>query len=128
MSNLGPLSFFLGIVATRYVNGLFLSQSSFTNEIISHADIATCNPCFTPFDTKSKLSLNVIMSLTPPSIAVMLVHSSISPSPALILPIRLNKSACLCMILVNHIFWILNVSLGIFKVRILMVCFFAFLC
>ncbi|KAJ9543586.1 hypothetical protein OSB04_023293 [Centaurea solstitialis] len=55
MADLGALSFFLGVAATRSSSGLFLSQSVFAQEIISRASIDTCNPCSTPPDTKSKL-------------------------------------------------------------------------
>ena len=56
MTDLGQLSYFLGIVATRSSSGLFLSQSSFAREILIRTDMASCNPCLTPADTKSKLS------------------------------------------------------------------------
>lgn len=56
MSDLGPLSLILGIAATGSFNGLFLSQSSFAKEILSRPDMASCNLCATPSDTKSKLS------------------------------------------------------------------------
>jgi len=56
MSDLGPLSFFLGISASRSSSGLFLSQTTFAQEILARADMATCNPCSTPADTRSKLS------------------------------------------------------------------------
>ncbi|KAJ9545500.1 hypothetical protein OSB04_025207 [Centaurea solstitialis] len=55
MTDLGALSFFLGVAATRSSSGLFLSQSVFAQEIISRAGMDTCNPCSTPADTKSKL-------------------------------------------------------------------------
>lgn len=56
MSDLGPLSFFLGISATRSSSGLFLAQAAFTQEILARADMVSCNPCSTPTDTKPKLS------------------------------------------------------------------------
>nr|GEW34525.1 putative ribonuclease H-like domain-containing protein [Tanacetum cinerariifolium] len=56
MTNLGSLSYFLGISATRSSSGLFLAQSTFAREIISRAGMDNCNPCRTPVDTKSKLS------------------------------------------------------------------------
>ncbi|KAJ9562193.1 hypothetical protein OSB04_007353 [Centaurea solstitialis] len=56
MSDLGPLSFFLGIAATRSTSGLFLSQSAFAQEILARADMVSCNPCSTPADTKTKLA------------------------------------------------------------------------
>ncbi|KAJ9537125.1 hypothetical protein OSB04_029858 [Centaurea solstitialis] len=58
MSDLGPLSFFLGIAASRSKSGLFLSQSAFAQEILARADMASCNPCSTPADTKTKLAVD----------------------------------------------------------------------
>ncbi|KAJ9544817.1 hypothetical protein OSB04_024524 [Centaurea solstitialis] len=58
MSDLGPLSFFLGIVASRSKSGFFLSQSAFAQEILARADMVSCNPCNTPADTKTKLAVD----------------------------------------------------------------------
>ncbi|KAJ9557675.1 hypothetical protein OSB04_012289 [Centaurea solstitialis] len=58
MSDLGPLSFFLGIAASRSKSGLFLSQSAFAQEILARADMVSCNPCSTPADTKTKLAID----------------------------------------------------------------------
>ncbi|KAJ9558152.1 hypothetical protein OSB04_012766 [Centaurea solstitialis] len=58
MSDLGPLSFFLGIAASRSQSGLFLSQSAFAQEILARADMVSCNPCSTPADTKTKLAVD----------------------------------------------------------------------
>lgn len=55
MSDIRPLSFSLGVFATRNSSGLFLSQSSFAQDILSRADMTECNHCDTPDDTKSKL-------------------------------------------------------------------------
>ena len=56
MKDLGSLSYFLGIVVTRHVGGLFLSQSTYVSEIIARAGMASCKPSATPVDTKQKLS------------------------------------------------------------------------
>ncbi|KAJ9552888.1 LOW QUALITY PROTEIN: hypothetical protein OSB04_016933 [Centaurea solstitialis] len=58
MSDLGPLSFFLGIAASRSKSRLFLSQSAFAQEILARADMVSCNPCSTPADTKIKLAVD----------------------------------------------------------------------
>ncbi|KAJ9565668.1 hypothetical protein OSB04_001634 [Centaurea solstitialis] len=58
MSDLGSLSFFLGIAASRSKSGLFLSQSAFAQEILARADMVSCNPCSTPADTKTKLDVD----------------------------------------------------------------------
>lgn len=56
MTNLGPLSYFLGISVKRHSGGLFLSQSKYAEEIISRANMSSCKAVATPVDTKSKLS------------------------------------------------------------------------
>lgn len=56
MSDLGPLSHFLGIQVTRDHHGLFLSQSQYAKEILSRAKMSSCNPTTTPVDTTGKLS------------------------------------------------------------------------
>lgn len=56
MKDLGPLSYFLGIVMTRHVGGLFLSQSTYASDIIGNDDMASSKPFATSVDTKQKLS------------------------------------------------------------------------
>ncbi|XP_050886112.1 uncharacterized mitochondrial protein AtMg00810-like [Lathyrus oleraceus] len=56
MKDLGPLSYFLGIVIYRHPSGLFLSHSTYASEIIEHAGMASCKPSATLVDTKQKLS------------------------------------------------------------------------
>jgi len=56
MKDLGPLSFFLGIVVTRHTHGLFLSQKQYAAKIIERAGMSNCSSCPTPVDTMSKLS------------------------------------------------------------------------
>jgi hypothetical protein len=56
MKDLGPLSYFLGIVVSRHPGGLFLSQSTYAYEIIERADLTSCKLSATPVDTKQKLS------------------------------------------------------------------------
>ncbi|KAJ9566253.1 LOW QUALITY PROTEIN: hypothetical protein OSB04_002219 [Centaurea solstitialis] len=58
MSDLGSLSFFLGIAASRSKSKLFLSQSAFAQEILARADMVLCNPCNTSADTKTKLAVD----------------------------------------------------------------------
>ncbi|GJV25808.1 ribonuclease H-like domain-containing protein [Tanacetum coccineum] len=55
MTDIGPLNYFLGIVATRTTNGLFLSKSMYATEILERAKMLNCNPCRTPIDTEKKL-------------------------------------------------------------------------
>ncbi|GAU44778.1 hypothetical protein TSUD_27470 [Trifolium subterraneum] len=55
-TDLGPLSYFLGITVTKHADGLFLSQSTYASEIIARAGMASCKPSATPVDTKQKLN------------------------------------------------------------------------
>ncbi|XP_021975221.1 uncharacterized mitochondrial protein AtMg00810-like [Helianthus annuus] len=56
MKDLGPLSHFLGIHVTHQHNRMFLSQQSYTKDIIERVGMHSCKPVATPVDTKSKLS------------------------------------------------------------------------
>ncbi|GKE49235.1 ribonuclease H-like domain-containing protein, partial [Tanacetum coccineum] len=56
MTDLGELSYFISVAATRSSFGLFLSRSSFARDILERANMRKCNSCTTPADTKSKLS------------------------------------------------------------------------
>lgn len=58
MTDLGPLSYFLGISVTREGDSLFLSQKKYAQEILARANMTSCNSAATPVDTKSKLSSN----------------------------------------------------------------------
>ncbi|GJZ65251.1 ribonuclease H-like domain-containing protein [Tanacetum coccineum] len=55
MTDLGSLNLFLGIFAQRSSTGLFLSQSTYAEEILERAHMQKCNPCRTLVDTESKL-------------------------------------------------------------------------
>ncbi|KAJ9551570.1 hypothetical protein OSB04_015615 [Centaurea solstitialis] len=57
MTDLGPLSYFLGISVTRSKGAMFLSQRKYAEDILQRANMSTCKPVTTPVDTKSKLSL-----------------------------------------------------------------------
>ena len=56
MSDDGKLSYFLGIQATYDSKGLFLSQSSYAQDLLLRANLKDCKPISTPVDLKSKLS------------------------------------------------------------------------
>ena len=56
MKDLGVISSFLGVSAKFNEKGLFLSQASYTTEIIQRAGMSDCKPCTTPVDLKSKLA------------------------------------------------------------------------
>ncbi|KAK4350696.1 hypothetical protein RND71_030009 [Anisodus tanguticus] len=57
MKDLGPLSYFLGIVVTRHACGLFLFQRKYVTEIIERAGMSSCKSTSTPVDTKPKLGV-----------------------------------------------------------------------
>lgn len=56
MTDLGPISFFLGIAASRTKKGMLLSQFAFARDILSHPYMLSCNPCSIPTYTNPKLS------------------------------------------------------------------------
>ncbi|KAJ9545524.1 hypothetical protein OSB04_025231 [Centaurea solstitialis] len=68
MTDLGPLSYFLGIAVTRNANSMFLSQRKYIDEIIKRANMETCKPVNTPVDTHSKLSIHTGEPVDDPSL------------------------------------------------------------
>jgi len=56
MKDLGPLSYFPGIVMTRHAGGLLLSQNTNASDIIAHVRMTSCNPSATSVDTMQRLS------------------------------------------------------------------------
>ncbi|GKC79217.1 ribonuclease H-like domain-containing protein [Tanacetum coccineum] len=55
MTDLSTLNYFIGISVTPNVVGMFLSQRKYALELLSQADMSTCNPTRTFADTESKL-------------------------------------------------------------------------
>nr|GEV52420.1 ribonuclease H-like domain-containing protein [Tanacetum cinerariifolium] len=55
MTNLGSLTYFLGIYVKRDSSGMFLSQRKHAVEILERAHMVNCNPSQTLVDTESKL-------------------------------------------------------------------------
>ncbi|XP_021757509.1 uncharacterized protein LOC110722552 [Chenopodium quinoa] len=55
MTDLGKLSYFLGISVTRKKDSMILCQSKYAEEIIHREKMDNCKPVVTPVDTKSKL-------------------------------------------------------------------------
>ncbi|KAJ9554477.1 hypothetical protein OSB04_018522 [Centaurea solstitialis] len=68
MTDLGPLSYFLGVSVTRTANTMFLSQRKYTEAIIKRATMENCKPVATPVDTNSKLSLSAGKPVDDPSL------------------------------------------------------------
>ncbi|XP_071728348.1 uncharacterized mitochondrial protein AtMg00810-like [Rutidosis leptorrhynchoides] len=56
MTDLVPMSYFLGIHATRTASDMFLSQRQYATEIIKRAGMATCHPCRTLVEPGAKLT------------------------------------------------------------------------
>lgn len=56
MTDLGKLSYFLGISVTRTSRSMFLSQKKYAEERIWRAKMTNCKPVATPVDSHSKLS------------------------------------------------------------------------
>jgi hypothetical protein len=56
MSDLGPLSYYLGIEVKQGAHGIQVSQSSYAMKLLEKADMGSCNPCATPMQAKLKLS------------------------------------------------------------------------
>ena len=55
MTDLGSLNYFLGVSAQRPSTSLFLSHTTYAEEILKRAHMQKFNPCRTPVDTESKL-------------------------------------------------------------------------
>jgi hypothetical protein len=63
MSDLGLLSYYLGIQVTQEKGVITLCQSSYTLKILEQAGMKGCNPCHVPMENRLKLSKN---DKTPP--------------------------------------------------------------
>nr|GFA51393.1 ribonuclease H-like domain-containing protein [Tanacetum cinerariifolium] len=58
MTDLGALTYFLGISVVRHPTGLFLSQKKYALQLLERAHMVNCNPSWTPVNTDSKLGPN----------------------------------------------------------------------
>jgi len=58
MSDLGLLSYYLGIQVDQQVGKTTLCQSSYTLRILEQAGMSGCNPCHVPMENRLKLSKN----------------------------------------------------------------------
>jgi len=56
MSDLGLLSFYLGIEVTQRGDGISLSQAAYARKVLDKAGMGGCNPCHTPMELRLKLS------------------------------------------------------------------------
>jgi hypothetical protein len=58
MSDIGPLSFYLGIEVHQNRGVITLIQGAYAAKIVEKAGLTSCNTCATPMDPKNKLSRN----------------------------------------------------------------------
>ncbi|CAO2146167.1 unnamed protein product [Urochloa humidicola] len=58
MSDLGPLSFYLGIEVKQSSSGITLNQSAYAARIVEKAGLTGCNPVHIPMEPRFKLSKN----------------------------------------------------------------------
>lgn len=56
MSDLGRLSYYLGIDVKQNAAGITICQSAYAKKILEVGGITGCNPCATPMETRLKLS------------------------------------------------------------------------
>jgi hypothetical protein len=56
MSDLGLLSYYLGIEVRQRSSGIFLCQSVYANKIMVHRGLSSCNPSTSPMESRLKLS------------------------------------------------------------------------
>jgi hypothetical protein len=56
MSDLGPLSFYLGIEVHQDNSGIILRQITYAKRVVELAGLTDCNPALTPMEEKLKLS------------------------------------------------------------------------
>jgi hypothetical protein len=58
MSDLGPLSFYLGIEVHQDDYGITLRQTAYAKRVVELAGLTDCNPALTPMEERLKLSCN----------------------------------------------------------------------
>lgn len=88
MTDMGRLSYFLGIKVDYNKSGIFLSQKQYASEIIERAGMMNCKPISTPSDVNSKLSAEVGDRIDNPK-----QYQSLAGA------LQFNKSVSSCMIL-----------------------------
>jgi hypothetical protein len=58
MSDLGRLSFYLGLEVQQSEAGIMVTQSAYAQKILERCGMGGCNPCATPTENRLKLSKN----------------------------------------------------------------------
>ena len=62
MSNLGSLSFDLGIEVKQGKNFIFLSQTVYPKKLLQHAKLGECNVVATPLEARAKFTNEEVSS------------------------------------------------------------------
>ena len=61
MSDLGPLSFYLGIEVQQDDSGIMLRQAAYAKHVVELAGLTDCNPTLTSMEERLKLSHDSMM-------------------------------------------------------------------
>ena len=56
MSDLGALSYYLGIEVRQGKEALMLGQSAYASKLLERSGMAECKPCVTPMEERLKLT------------------------------------------------------------------------
>jgi hypothetical protein len=56
MSDLGLLSYYLGIEVKQSSQGIFINQTAYATKVLERCGMQNCNPCQTPMEPRLKLS------------------------------------------------------------------------
>ncbi|XP_062208845.1 uncharacterized mitochondrial protein AtMg00810-like [Phragmites australis] len=56
MSDLGLLTYYLGIEVSQSEGGITLCQSAYASKLLERSGMERCNPCVTPMEERLKLS------------------------------------------------------------------------
>jgi hypothetical protein len=65
LKDLGPLHYFLGIEVNYAVDGLYLSQTKYTTDLLKRTSMLSCKPMPTPLSPTRKLSVQEGEALSP---------------------------------------------------------------
>jgi hypothetical protein len=75
MTDLGELSYFLGMEFTKTTRGCFLHQKKYVADILKRFHMSNCNPAITPMETGVKLSKNSEDELVDPTLYKQIIGS-----------------------------------------------------
>ncbi|XP_019258892.1 PREDICTED: uncharacterized protein LOC109237085 [Nicotiana attenuata] len=56
ITNIGLMSYYLGLEVKQMEDGIFISQESYTKEMLKKFNMLDCNPVNTPVESETKLS------------------------------------------------------------------------